>query len=96
MQDQELKKQEEIISSLSRQLNTLKAWFTVLVMVVVFALTTFGRVYVDVFSFYESSLEKFHTLSLDMQDLNSALEEQREYFEGIFAEPDQILQQFEE
>lgn len=96
MQDQELKKQEAAIVSLSRQLNTLKVWFTVLLMIVVFALITFGRVYVDVFSFYESSLEKFHTLSLDIRDLNSALEDQQEYFEGIFAEPDQILQQIEE
>ncbi len=83
MQDQELKKQEAMIASLSRQLNTLKVWFTVLVMVVVFALTTFGRVYVDVFSFYESSLEKFHTLSLDIRDLNSVLEEQMECIQKI-------------
>ena len=96
VQDQELNKQEAMIASLSRQLNTLKVWFTVLAMIVVFALTTFGRVYVDVFSFYESSLEKFHTLSLDIRDLNSVLEEQQEYFEGIFAESGQIPQQSEE
>lgn len=83
MQDQKLKKQEAMIVSLSRQLNTLKVWFTVLVMIVVFALTTFGRVYVDIFSFYESSLEKFHTLSLDIRDLNSVLEEQMECIQKI-------------
>lgn len=89
MQDQELKKQEAMIATLSRQLNTLKVWFTVLVMVVIFALTTFGRVYVDVFSFYESSLEKFHTLSLDIRDLNSVLEEQMECIQKI----DEIVRQ---
>lgn len=89
MQEQELKKQEAMIVSLSRQLNTLKVWFTVLVMIVVFALTTFGRVYVDVFSFYESSLENYHMISLYLQDLNSNLEEQMECIQKI----DEIVRQ---
>lgn len=83
MQEQELKKQEEIISSLSRQLNTLKAWFTVLVMVVVFTSIAFGTRYAEMFSFYESSLENYHKISLYLQDLNSDLDEQMEYIKKI-------------
>lgn len=83
MQDQELKKQEEINSYLSGQLSTLKAWFTVLVMVVIFTSIAFGVRYVEMFSFYESSLENYHKISLYLQDLDSDLDEQIEYLKKI-------------
>ncbi len=89
VQDQELNKQEAMIASLSRQLSIVRIWFVSLVMIVVFTSIAFGKRYAEIFSFYESSLENYHMISLYLQDLDSNLKEQMECIQKI----DEIVRQ---